>query len=199
MAHGQRAGNRAILNTRFPCPILKKSEAIVKPFPVFELNGHFNPFSDHDFPWIHHTTKIWQPHLVNIYGNCIIGERCNIGSFVEIGPGVEIGNDVRIGAFCFIPSGVKIGDDCFVGPGTIFTNDLYPPSHKEAWLPIVVGNKTSIGAGCVILPGVTIGERVMIGAGSVISKNIPDGIRVVGNPARRLILPTINCEKGIIG
>lgn len=144
-------------------------------------------------------TVIWNPHLANLYGDFVIGDNCSIGTFVEIGPGVIIGNNVRIGAHCFIPEGVTIEDDVFVGPGTIFTNDRYPPGGKEAWRPILVKKGASIGAGSVILPGVVIGEAAMIGAGTVVTGNIPAGIRVVGNPARRIILPTINCVKGVIG
>ena len=149
-------------------------------------------------PSIHPSTKIWHPNLVNIYGNCIIGENCNIGAFVEIGPNVVIGNWCRIGAHCFIPEGVTIEDDCFIGPGTIFTNDRYPPGGKEAWRLIFVRKKASIGAGSVILPGIEIGEGAMVGAGTVVTKNIPAGWRVVGNPCRRIIKQIFHCEKGEI-
>ncbi len=145
-------------------------------------------------PQIHHTTKIWHPDKVNIYGNCKIGMYCNIGSFVEIGPGVNIGNKVSIAAFCFIPSGVTIEDGCFIGPRVTFTNDKYPPSHKEQWQPILIKRNASLGAGSIILPGVTIGVGAMIGAGTVVTRDIADGWRVVGNPAKRVIPPVIICE-----
>jgi acetyltransferase-like isoleucine patch superfamily enzyme len=141
-------------------------------------------------------TKIWHPDLVNIYGDCKIGQNCNVGAFVEIGPGVVIGDNVSIAAFCFIPSGVTIEDDCFIGPRVTFCNDKYPPSHKDAWQPILVKKGASIGAGSIILPGVTIGEKAQIGAGTIITSDIKPGWRVVGNPARRIIPPCVNCEKG---
>jgi UDP-2-acetamido-3-amino-2,3-dideoxy-glucuronate N-acetyltransferase len=131
-------------------------------------------------------TVIWHCDQVNIYGNAIIGMHCNIGSFVEIGPGVKIGNNVRVGAHCFIPEGVTIEDHCFIGPGCVFTNDRYPPSHRGKWELTFVGKGASIGAGCVILPGVRIGYEASIGAGTVVSKNVPDGWRVIGNPMRRI-------------
>jgi UDP-2-acetamido-3-amino-2,3-dideoxy-glucuronate N-acetyltransferase len=141
-------------------------------------------------------TKIWHPELCNLYGDFIIGEDCNIGCFVEIGPGVIIGDRCRIGAHCFIPEGVTIEEDCFIGPHVTFTNDRYPPGGREAWRPILVRKKVSIGAGSVILPGVEIGEGAMVGAGTVVVRNIPAGIRVVGNPARRIIPAIIKCERG---
>ncbi|MGH9359737.1 MAG: DapH/DapD/GlmU-related protein, partial [Terriglobia bacterium] len=42
----------------------------------------------------------------------------------------------------------------------------------------------SIGSGAVILCGVTIGEGAIVGAGSVVTKDVPPGTVVAGNPAR---------------
>jgi len=43
-----------------------------------------------------------------------------------------------------------------------------------------------IGANSVVRQGIVIGKNVTIGAGTVIVKDIPDGVTVVGNPARQL-------------
>lgn len=126
-------------------------------------------------------TKIWQQDLVNLY-ECIIGDDCNIGAFVEIGKGVVIGDRVRVGAHTFIPTGVTIESDCFVGPRVTFTNDKYPPSDE--WGYIVVKRGAALGAGTVVLPGVVIGECSMIGAGSVVTRNIPPYCVAIGVPAR---------------
>jgi UDP-2-acetamido-3-amino-2,3-dideoxy-glucuronate N-acetyltransferase len=42
----------------------------------------------------------------------------------------------------------------------------------------------SIGANATILPGLTIGEGAMVGAGAVVTKDVPPGVTVKGNPAR---------------
>jgi acetyltransferase-like isoleucine patch superfamily enzyme len=140
-------------------------------------------------------TMIWHPELVNIYGDAHIGDHCNIGCFVEIGPGVFIGNRVRIGAHCFIPEGVTIEDDCFIGPGCVFTNDRYPPGSKDNWEKTLIKSGAKIGAGCVILPGIIIGESAMIGAGTVVTRDIPAKWKVIGNPMKRIVddsvVPTV--------
>ena len=51
-------------------------------------------------------------------------------------------------------------------------------------LPTLVKKGASIGANATILPGLTIGEGAMVGAGSVVTKDVPPGVTVVGNPAR---------------
>ena len=36
----------------------------------------------------------------------------------------------------------------------------------------------------MIMPGVTIGDRCIVGGGSVVTKSVPDGYMVAGNPAK---------------
>ena len=49
---------------------------------------------------------------------------------------------------------------------------------------VVIGNDVWICSHVIILPGVTIGKNVIVGAGAVVTKDIPDGVIVAGNPAR---------------
>ena len=57
---------------------------------------------------------------------------------------------------------------------------------EDDWtvVPTVIRRGASLGSGAVILCGVTIGENALVGAGSVITKDVPAGKVVVGNPAR---------------
>jgi UDP-2-acetamido-3-amino-2,3-dideoxy-glucuronate N-acetyltransferase len=140
-------------------------------------------------------TIIFHPELDNIYG-CVIGQSCRIGAFVEIKPDVTIGNSVKIEPFVFIPNGVTIENNVFIGPHVTFTNDRHPRStnndgsikRSTDWQleKTVVKQGASIGAGATILCGITIGEHAVIGAGSVVTKNVPPGVTVIGNPARIL-------------
>lgn len=54
----------------------------------------------------------------------------------------------------------------------------------EKSLPIEIGDNVWIGGGVTIIGGVKIGQNSIIGAGSVVTKNIPDGVIVAGNPAK---------------
>lgn len=138
-------------------------------------------------------TKIYNPELVNLY-DCIVGEECTIGTFVEIRKGVTIGNKVKIQAFAFIPEGVTIEDEVFIGPHVCFTNDYFPSATNTDgtlkkdldWklVPTLVKKKASIGAGATILCGVTIGEGALVGAGSVVVQDVPAWTIVAGNPAK---------------
>lgn len=118
----------------------------------------------------------------NLYGNYRIGEGTTIGSFCDIGG--EIGKNCKIQSYVFIPPSVYIQDDCFIGPRVTFTNDKYPPSGREKWIPTLVMDGARIGAGVTILPGLTIGKGAFIGAGSLVTEPIPAGEMWYGSPAK---------------
>lgn len=134
-----------------------------------------------------------RPELVNLYG-CRIGDGSRIGAFVEIRRNVVVGRNVKIQAFAFVPEGVVIEDGAFIGPHVCFTNDRYPrsvdneghPLARGDWKeePTLVKEDASVGAGAIILCGVTIGRGSMVGAGAVVTRDVPDGVLVVGTPAR---------------
>lgn len=132
-------------------------------------------------------------HFVNLYG-CEIGDDSRIGSFVEIQKGARIGSRCKISSHSFICEGVTIEDEVFVGHGVKFINDKYPratnsvgePQTESDWIvaSTFVGRRASIGTNATILCGVRIGEASMVGAGAVVTRDVPPGATVAGNPAR---------------
>lgn len=126
------------------------------------------------------------PNLVNIYG-CTFGKEVFIGPFVEIQKNTSIGDLTRIQSHSFICEGVTIGEDCFIGHGVMFINDLFDGKthHEGDWTMrfTKIGNRVRIGSNATILP-VNIGDDVIIGAGAVVTKNVPSGSVVKGNPAK---------------
>jgi acetyltransferase-like isoleucine patch superfamily enzyme len=79
------------------------------------------------------------------------------------------------------PRGVHIGADSYVAFGTVvLTHDM----TRGVYTDTRIGERCFIGAHSFILPGVTIGEGSIVGAGSVVTRDVPAGTIVAGNPAR---------------
>jgi acetyltransferase-like isoleucine patch superfamily enzyme len=131
-------------------------------------------------------TRIWQ--FVVILPEAKIGKDCNICAHCFIENKVSVGDRVTIKCGVQLWDGVILEDDVFVGPNATFTNNPMPRSRQPlAQYPVTLVKKgASIGANATILPGVTIGEGAMVGAGTVVTKDVPAGAVVVGNPARLL-------------
>jgi acetyltransferase-like isoleucine patch superfamily enzyme len=125
--------------------------------------------------------------FTNLYG-CAIGDRTQVGPFVEIQEGAVIGARCKVQSHSFVCTGVTIGDDVFVGHGVVFVNDKYPRAAESDWelQPIVVESGTSIGSGAVILGGLRIGAGALVGAGAVVTRDVPAAATVAGNPSRPL-------------
>jgi len=134
-------------------------------------------------------------NFVNLYG-CTIGDNSKVGTFVEIQKNAHIGANCKISSHSFVCEGVTIEDDVFVGHNVTFINDRFPRSTnpegalqtEEDWHceMTLVKKGASIGSSTTLLCGVTVGENAIIGAGSVVTKDVPAGTIVAGNPARVL-------------
>lgn len=97
------------------------------------------------------------------------------GSFLTVN--IDIGRHVHINLGCTLGHDVVLGD--YV--------TLFPGVHLSGCVQI--GKRTSIGAGAVIINGtqqkpILIGKDVAIGAGAVVIGDVPDGVTVVGVPAK---------------
>jgi acetyltransferase-like isoleucine patch superfamily enzyme len=115
----------------------------------------------------------------------VVGDDTSIGTHAVLEGGCRIGRRVRIHSQCFLES-VTVGDDVFIGPRVVFTDDPHPPCPKyvECGQGVVVEDGAKIGGGAVLLPGVRIGARALVGGGAVVSRDVPPGVVVAGNPAR---------------
>ena len=129
-------------------------------------------------------TRVWQ--FVVVLPGAKIGEDCNICSHCLIENDVIIGDRVTIKSGVQLWDGLSVGDDVFIGPNVTFTNDKHPKSGNVNFklLSTRIETGVSIGGGATLLPGVLIGAGATVGAGAVVTKDVPPGTTVVGNPAK---------------
>ena len=152
---------------------------------------YIHPLSDVRAVEIGAGSRVWQ--FVVILAGARIGQGCNICSHCLIESDVVVGDRVTVKSGTQLWDGLRVGDDVFIGPNVTFTNDRYPRSGNRGFdqklTTIEAG--ASIGGGATILPGLNIGAGAMVGAGAVVTRDVPAGVTVVGNPAKAL---QVGCE-----
>ena len=129
-------------------------------------------------------TRVWA--FAHVLPGAAIGRDCNICDHVFIENDVVVGNRVTVKCGVQLWDGITLEDDVFVGPNATFTNDPFPRSRQypEKFARTVVRAGASIGANATLLPGIEIGQGAMVGAGAVVTRDVPPGVIVSGNPAR---------------
>jgi acetyltransferase-like isoleucine patch superfamily enzyme len=112
---------------------------------------------------------------------------------ILVGPVFMCANHIRIGKRVIISYNVTIADSDFhpLDPEArmrdAVANAPFGDRSRRPTLvasPVVIEDDAWIGIGAIILKGVTIGAGARIGAGAVVTRDIPPGITVFGNPAR---------------
>lgn len=112
---------------------------------------------------------------------------------------------VLVGAIFMCAERIEVGADVVISYGvTIADSDFHPlepearrrdaeasaphgdPSRRPpvATAPVVIEDRAWIGIGAIILKGVRIGAGARVGAGAVVTRDVPAGAHVEGNPAR---------------
>ena len=105
-----------------------------------------------------------------------LGKGCYLSTkeFPDEGYLIEIGDHVRIAAHASL----------YTHGGLWSLRKYYNEPTLEHFGKVKIGSYTSIGAYAMIMPGVIIGERCIVAGGSVVTKSVPDGCMVAGNPAK---------------
>jgi bifunctional UDP-N-acetylglucosamine pyrophosphorylase / glucosamine-1-phosphate N-acetyltransferase len=115
----------------------------------------------------------------HLRGQAVLDDETHIGNFVEVKKST-LGKRVKASHLAYLGDAI-IGEGTNVGAGTITCN--FDGEQKNA---TIVGRDVSIGSNTSLVAPVTIGDGALTGAGSVVTKDVPAGERVAGNPARPL-------------
>ena len=128
---------------------------------VVDAGGFFIPFYD-------------RPEVA--FRKVSVGAGSGIALPVFIGQNSRIGDHVLVSPMCSIGHDVVISDYCTLAPSVTISGN------------VLVKENVFIGAGAVIVNGkadkpLIVGEGCNISAGAVVTKTVPDGQTVIGNPA----------------
>ena len=115
---------------------------------------------------------------IGIHPRAFVAADAHISKGSQILANATVCTEVRIGEACIVNTGSIIEHETILGNGV----HVAPGATLAGCVSI--GDFTMIGAGAIILPHIKIGGDVIVGPGSVVTKDIPDGKVVSGNPAR---------------
>ena len=98
----------------------------------------------------------------------------------------DIPLNLQVGGGLLIPhpQGIIINNRAVIGPNVLIFHQVTIGSNGRG-VP-VIGGHVDIGAGARIIGPVRIGDHARIGANAVVTRDVPAGAVVVGNPARLL-------------
>ena len=115
-----------------------------------------------------------------VHPTAVIGERVKLGRGVIVCPGASISVDISIGDFSMIGPNTTIGHDGTIGAWCTLC------AQCDITGRVTIGDGVFLGSRVSIIPGKKVGNRSILGAGSVVISDVPEGVTVVGNPARIL-------------
>jgi len=107
-----------------------------------------------------------------------VSPSAKIGEGVVMQYGVHVSSSAKIGDFVKINVGANVMHDAVVGSYTTIAPNAVILGRA------VVGEACYIGANATLLPGVIVGSRAVVGAGAVVTRPVPEGGVVKGNPAK---------------
>lgn len=115
--------------------------------------------------------------------NVVVMDEVEIGEGAALSPFVTITSNIRIGRHFHANLYSYVEHDCVIGDFVTFAPGVKCNGN------IVIEDHAYLGAGAVIKQGkpgqpLMIGRGAVVGMGAVVTKNVPAGATVVGNPAR---------------
>jgi len=121
----------------------------------------------HGRPFVHQRARIAQPWNLILHHRACLGDRANAYSLGRI----VLHEDATVAQEAYLCTG---------------THDCTQPHLPLKTAPIVVGPRAFVGARAFVLPGLTLGAGCIVGAMSVVTRDVPPGAVVAGNPAHPL-------------
>jgi bifunctional UDP-N-acetylglucosamine pyrophosphorylase/glucosamine-1-phosphate N-acetyltransferase len=115
-------------------------------------------------------------HLRN---ETVLADSVHVGNFVEV-KNSKLARHVKASHLSYLGD-AEIGENSNIGAGTITCNYDGVRKNKTA-----IGRNVFIGSNSSLIAPVTIGDGALTGASAVVTKDVPPGERVAGNPARPL-------------
>lgn len=123
--------------------------------------------------------NLGKAHALTIDAGASIAKHAAIGRGVFLGRRAVVQPFASIADHAIINTGAIIEHECTIGPNAHIAPGAVLGGN------VTVGEGTLIGIGARVIPGITIGAGAVVGAGATVVRNVPDGAKVIGVPARQ--------------
>lgn len=115
-----------------------------------------------------------------VHPSAVLSPSALIGEGVQVLPGAVINAGARLGENIIVNTGAIVEHDCLIG------SHAHIASGARLASTVTVGEGAHIGLGASVRQLARIGRDAIVGAGAVVVDDVPDGVTVVGVPARAL-------------
>ncbi|MGH1354055.1 MAG: acetyltransferase [Thalassovita sp.] len=113
-----------------------------------------------------------------IHPSATVSPHAQIGAGNVICAGAIVGPFAKLGQGCIINTGASVDHDCVLSDGV----HISPGARLGGG--VFVGARTWIGIGAVVREYKSIGGDAMIGAGAAVTRDVANGARMGGVPAK---------------
>jgi sugar O-acyltransferase (sialic acid O-acetyltransferase NeuD family) len=118
--------------------------------------------------------------LTVVHARAFVASDARLGAGSQVLAQAAVCVQAVLGRGCIVNTGASVDHECQLGDGV----HVGPGAHLAGL--VEVGAHAMIGAGATVLPRLRVGAGACVGAGAVVTRDVPAGLTVVGNPARAL-------------
>lgn len=113
-----------------------------------------------------------------IHPRAVIAPEVNLGPGCVVLAGAHVSSSIRLGAHTQVHYNATVGHDAVLDDFVT----VYPGANVSG--AVLLKRGVTVGSNACILQGRTVGEHAFVGAGAVVTRDVGDGVVVVGSPAR---------------
>lgn len=115
-----------------------------------------------------------------VHRTVVMGYEVRLGAGVVLCPHSVVSSNTRLGRGVAINLHSTVDHDAVVGDWTQVN------CHCDLTAGVSIGAEVFLGSRVTLFPGVRVGDRAHLGGGSVVTRDVPEGVKVFGNPAKRV-------------
>jgi len=136
------------------------------------------------------TTRQRRPEAVTRLGPRLAGWATAVHPTAWVSPSAAIGEGTVVMAGAVVQTGARIGRHCVLNTGSIVEHDVVMEDQAQLAPRVTLGGGVRVGAmaylglGAVVRDHVTVGRGATVGMGAVVVRDVGEGARVMGVPAR---------------